>query len=80
VRFLPCVSTLTLGKWVVAECPRFDTRQKIKHSANLGFPVVVDGPMPWLTFEAGAMPKLTYLQLKFCSTLATLQDFDPITT
>ncbi|CAD6256354.1 unnamed protein product [Miscanthus lutarioriparius] len=26
--------------------------------------------MPWLTLEAGAMPKLTYLQLKFCSTPA----------
>ena len=28
-------------------------------------------PMPWLTFSTGAMWKLTYLQLKFCSTPAS---------
>jgi Leucine-rich repeat (LRR) protein len=27
----------------------------------------VDCPVPWLTFSTEAMPKLTYLQLKFCS-------------
>ncbi|TVU00518.1 hypothetical protein EJB05_54044, partial [Eragrostis curvula] len=27
----------------------------------------VDCPMPWLTFQTGAMQKLTYLQLKFCA-------------
>lgn len=27
----------------------------------------VDCPVPWLTFQAGAMPKLTHLQLEFCS-------------
>jgi Leucine-rich repeat (LRR) protein len=30
----------------------------------------VDCPMPWLTFSTGAMRKLAYLQLKFCSTPA----------
>jgi hypothetical protein len=27
----------------------------------------VDCPVPWLTFQAGSMPKLTHLQLEFCS-------------
>ncbi|CAD6256318.1 unnamed protein product [Miscanthus lutarioriparius] len=27
----------------------------------------VDCPVPWLTFQTGAMPKLTHLQLEFCS-------------
>ncbi|KAF0894964.1 hypothetical protein E2562_004954 [Oryza meyeriana var. granulata] len=27
----------------------------------------LDCPMPWLTFNPGAMPKLVYLQLKICS-------------
>ncbi|CAL4986758.1 unnamed protein product [Urochloa decumbens] len=28
---------------------------------------LVDCPVPWLTFKKGAMPKLTYLELKVCS-------------
>ncbi|CAL4979975.1 unnamed protein product [Urochloa decumbens] len=33
----------------------------------------IDCPVPWLTFRTGAIPKLTYLELKFCSGPASLE-------
>ncbi|OEL37752.1 hypothetical protein BAE44_0001228 [Dichanthelium oligosanthes] len=46
-----------------------------------GFPALqrfsVDCPVPWLTFRAGAMRKLTYLQLKLCACLASSQTSVP---
>ncbi|KAF8772305.1 hypothetical protein HU200_005897 [Digitaria exilis] len=48
---------------------------------NVGFPDLqrfsVDCQMPWLTFKAGAMRKLRYLQLKLCTCPVTSQTSVP---
>ncbi|TVU24416.1 hypothetical protein EJB05_26850, partial [Eragrostis curvula] len=60
---LPKLQCLILGldfiptEAVVIESEKFPELEKFS----------VDCPMPWLTFQTGAMQKLTYLQLKFCA-------------
>ncbi|RCV38972.1 hypothetical protein SETIT_8G185500v2 [Setaria italica] len=60
---LPKLKSLVLGlefiprEQIAFECEGFHELMEFS----------VDCPVPWLTFRHGAMPKLTYLQLKFCS-------------
>lgn len=63
LKALPKLQSLILGL-------EFIPREEIVIE-NMGFHELlkfsVDCPVPWLTFRQGAMPKLTCLQLKFCS-------------
>jgi Leucine-rich repeat (LRR) protein len=61
---LPKLQCLILGLDIIPEQAILINKQGFSKLERF----LVNCPMPWLTFSTGAMPKLTYLQLKFCST------------